>query len=155
MLEPSPRCARNCPPSGASSMVSGPQRAGACLLPWQSWVGQQETQAWTGGHLPQLALFPTATTASRFYRIDRAQVRTQGLLRKPLAPGPVSPVLLGRPARACSPMSADGQCTGTVLTAGSWARGVGLWGSLKAQASSSQTQKERRFGSEAGHPVKA
>lgn len=31
---------------------------------------------------------PTATTASRFYRIDRAQVSTQGLLRKPLAPGP-------------------------------------------------------------------
>lgn len=98
---------------------------------------------------------PTATTASRFYRIDRAQVRTQGLLWKPLAPGPVSPVLLGRPARACSPVSADGQYTGTVLTAGSWAHGVGLWGSLKAQASSSQTQKERRFGSEAGHPVKA
>ncbi|DAA21818.1 TPA: diacylglycerol kinase, zeta 104kDa [Bos taurus] len=32
--------------------------------------------------------FLDATTASRFYRIDRAQVSTQGLLRKPLAPGP-------------------------------------------------------------------
>ncbi|KAB0371255.1 hypothetical protein FD755_017664 [Muntiacus reevesi] len=52
--------------------------------------------------------FLDATTASRFYRIDRAQVCTQDLLWKPLALGPVAPVLLGRPARPGTPVSLPG-----------------------------------------------
>lgn len=96
---------------------------------------------------------PTAITASRFYRIDRAQVSTQGLLQNCRLWGPMSPVLLGCPAQPDTPVSADGQCTGMVLTAGSWVLGW-LVGSLKAQASSSLTLKERCFGSEAGAPGK-
>ena len=66
----------------------------------------------------------------------------------------MSPVLFGHPAWPGTPVSTDGQCTGMVLTVRSWAHGVGLWGSLKAQASSSQTLKERCFGSETGAPGK-
>lgn len=97
MLEPRPRCARNCPPSGASLMVSGLPAAGSrpgshpipCSPGWGGWKpgpGQ-------GAIFPSQPL-PTATTASRSYRIDRAQ-STQGLLQKLPARGPMSPVLLG------------------------------------------------------------
>lgn len=97
---------------------------------------------------------PTATTASRFYRIDRAQVSTQGLFQKLPAPGP----------HVTCP--AWPSCTAGHTCVRRWAvhrdgadgRELGTWGwlvgSLKAQASSSLTLKERCFGSEAGAPGK-
>lgn len=86
VLEPSPPPARNCPPSGASWTVSGPEgpapgSPGLCPAPsLRAPGGQQKIWAWTRGSCPlsRLSAFPTATTASRFYRIDRAQVSTRG-----------------------------------------------------------------------------
>lgn len=61
-----------------------PRRAGSwqpqstpCLLPGGPGSGQQKAWAWTSDPVSSASsLSPTATTASRFYRIDRAQVST-------------------------------------------------------------------------------
>lgn len=85
VLEPSPRHARNCPQSGAFWTVSGPKGPAPGIpgphapLPWGCWVGAAEYLGLDRASrvLSQLTVSPTATTASRFYRIDRAQVSTR------------------------------------------------------------------------------
>lgn len=97
---------------------------------------------------------PTATTASRFYRIDRAQVSTRGLLQKLPAPGP----RVTCPAWPSCTAGHTCVCRWAVHRDGADGRELGTWGwlvgSLKAQASSSLTLKERCFGSVAGAPSK-
>lgn len=104
MLEPSLRRARNSPPSGASWMVSGPEGPaqggpGPCPAPslgGPRWGGRRPRPG--QGPPSSATSLPTATTASRFYRIDRAQVSTRRPAPSAAGSGaPVSPVLLGHP----------------------------------------------------------
>lgn len=87
MLEPSPQRARNCPPSGASWTVSGP--VGPCPASSLGVLGWGSRNPGPGPGLldPQpTQCLPAATTASRFYRIDPAQVSSPSPSATPSIP---------------------------------------------------------------------
>lgn len=87
VLEPSPQRARNCPPSGASWTVSGP--VGPCPASSLGVLGWGSRNPGPGPGLldPQpTQCLPAATTASRFYRIDPAQVSSPSPSATPSIP---------------------------------------------------------------------
>lgn len=174
MLEPGPQRARNFPPSGASSMVSGSWLCPA--PPSGSWVGAAAALSLDKGLLhPQPAnRLPTATTASRFYRIDRAQVSTSVLLPPQLVLGHRVTLLGARPSAAGSPHphrlqcvhtgpcarpghgpALQAGCTGIMLAGGgsrrSQERLAGWAGEREVQLPPRETQKERHFWPGPGH----